>query len=256
MTHRRRVADFWDRHVASWLAGDDPLEPPLPDWFASFAGAVTREGFVEPYIGDLRGIETEPRMVVLGLNPGQYFPDMQARNGLFAEEIRQAGGYSAWAATHPYDREPWWSFRGGKNTYFTSRLAFTANWLQEPAVAHNDMLIFELYPWHSTAVTAPMQPPGQVIEQFVWQPVSEIDTSHVFAFGKHWANLAGRLNLPLVARLGADGEPYGSQVPSRAVRVHRLPSGQQLVIEWHAGSAGPPRRDEAALLRRRLSPPH
>jgi hypothetical protein len=211
---------------------------------------VTRDGFVEPYIGDLRG---EPRMVILGLNPGQYFPAMQARTCMFAEEIRRAGSYSSWAATHPYDREPWWSFRGGRNTYFTSRLRFAANWLDDPSVTHNDMLIFELYPWHSTAVTAPIRPPGDVIDQFVWLPVSEIDTAYVFAFGKHWASLAEQLNLPTVACLGHGGEPYGSQVPSRAVRVHPLPSGQLLVIEWHAGSAGPPRRDETELLHRRLA---
>ena len=48
-----------------------------------------------------------------------------------------------------------------------------------------------------------------------WQPAAEITTSHVFAFGKHWANMAGRLDLPTVARLGADGEPYGSPVLTR-----------------------------------------
>ncbi len=251
-THRRRVANFWDRHVAAWLSGADPMDGPLPGWFGSFAGtgrgAVTSEGFVEPYIGDLRGTHGEPRLVILGLNPGQYFPAMQSRTGVFAEEIRQLGSYSAWAASQPYHREPWWSFRGGSNVYFTSRLAFTAAWLGDPAATFHDLLIFELYPWHSTAVTAPMQPPGVIIDEFVWRPVSEIATGHVFAFGKHWANLAERLDLPTVARLGADGEPYGSTVPSRAVRVHRLPSNQLLVIEWHSGSAGPPRRDETELL--------
>jgi hypothetical protein len=250
------VADFWDRHVAAWLSGADPMSRPLPAWFASYAGAgrgmVTREGFVEPYIGDLRGRTTQPRMVILGLNPGQYFPKMQARDGVFADEIRRLGSYSPWAVTHPYEREPWWAFRGGKNTYFTSRLAFTRNWLHDPAATHNDMLIFELFPWHSTAVTAPMRPPGGIIDRFVWQPVAEIDTRYVFAFGKHWDSLANSLHLQTVASLGAGGEPYGSRVPSRAVRVHTLPSGQLLVIEWHAGSAGPPRRDEADLLHRQL----
>jgi len=232
------------------------MEAPLPEWFASFAGTgvgtVTRDGFVEPYIGDLRGVHGEPRLVILGLNPGHYFPEMQSRDGVFADEIRQRGSYSAWAASQPYHREPWWSFRGGTNVYFTSRLAFTAAWLGDPTVTFNDLLIFELYPWHSTAVTAPIRPPGAIIENFVWQPVAEISTSHVIAFGKHWAQLAERLNLPIVAQLGAGGDDYGSTVPSRAVRVYRLPSKQLLVIEWHAGSAGPPRRDEAELLRRTL----
>lgn len=250
------MADFWDQHVATWLTGADPMATPLPEWFASFAGtgrgAVTRDGFVEPFIGDLRGVHGEPQLVILGLNPGQYFPKMQSRDGVFADEIRHHGSYSAWAASQPYHRNPWWSFRSGPNVYFTSRLAFTAAWLGDPTVTFNDLLIFELYPWHSTAVTAPIQPPGAIIDRFVWQPVAEIATAHIFAFGKHWAHLAKQLDLPVVARLGADGQDYGSTVPSRAVRVHRLPSKQLLVIERHRGSAGPPRRDEAELLRRTL----
>jgi hypothetical protein len=47
-TVRRRVADFWDRHVRTWLSGADPMDAPLPEWFASFAGtgrgAVTATG--------------------------------------------------------------------------------------------------------------------------------------------------------------------------------------------------------------------
>jgi hypothetical protein len=38
IVHRERVADFRDRHVAGWLSGADPLDSPLPDWFASYAG--------------------------------------------------------------------------------------------------------------------------------------------------------------------------------------------------------------------------
>jgi hypothetical protein len=69
---RGRIADFWDELTAAWLRGEDPLPDPLPDWYASYEGRgdgqVTREAFAEPYVGDLRGT---PRMVTLGLNPGQ-----------------------------------------------------------------------------------------------------------------------------------------------------------------------------------------
>jgi hypothetical protein len=108
---RERVAGFWDEHVGAWLAGEDPMADPLPRWFASFqgrgAGRVTREGFPEPYTGDLLGRVGLPRLVVLGLNPGVYHPRFQARDGIFADEIRQYGSYGAWMATGPYFRPPW-----------------------------------------------------------------------------------------------------------------------------------------------------
>ena len=98
-----RIADFWDELTAAWLAGEDPLPDPLPRWYASYDGRgdgqVTRDAFAEPYVGDLRGT---PRMVILGLNPGQACLDFQGPNGIFAREIRERGLYSAWAAPFPY----------------------------------------------------------------------------------------------------------------------------------------------------------
>lgn len=102
---RERVTGFWDEHIAAWLAGDDPMPDPLPQWFDAFRGKglgkVTRDGFPEPYVGDLKGIVATPRLVVLGLNPGEYEQDFQSRTGIFADEIRRLGSYSAWAATGP-----------------------------------------------------------------------------------------------------------------------------------------------------------
>jgi hypothetical protein len=50
---RGRIADFWDELTAAWLAGEDPLPDPLPDWYASYGGRgdgrVTRDAFAEPY---------------------------------------------------------------------------------------------------------------------------------------------------------------------------------------------------------------
>ncbi|MDG4823283.1 hypothetical protein O7635_15615 [Asanoa sp. WMMD1127] len=117
-----------------------------------------------------------------------------------------------------------------------------------------DLLIMELYPWHSTSITAPMAPPPEVIDRFVWQPIADINVTDVFAFGRPWQAVAERLGLPLTASLGAGGHPYGSGVASRAVRTYALPSDQRLVIEWHAGSAGPPSAAETTLLRRALDP--
>lgn len=190
-----------------------------------------------------------PKVVILALNPGIFHPEFQSRTGIFAPEIRdEMGSYSAWARTYPYDREEWLS-RVGKNVFYLARLNFVRNWLQVRKSEHNDMLLFELYPWHSTAVTGPMRPPKDVIDAFVFQPLSEIAVDYVFAFGKPWAHLAAeQFQFPCVLRLGAGGERYGSRVPSRAVRVYELGSGQRLVVEWHRGAAGPPAADEVDLL--------
>ena len=93
---------------------------------------------------------------------------------------------------------------------------------------------------HSTGVTGSMRPPPDIVDRFVWQPLSEFAMPFVFAFGREWDTAAKALDLPCVRQLGRGGEDYGSLVASRSVRVYELPSGQRLVVEWHSGSAGPP----------------
>ena len=218
---RERVAGFWDEHVAAWLDGDDPMAEPLLRWFDSYRGRgadrVTREGFPEPYAGDLLGLARTPRVVVLGLNPGQYHPRFQARVGIFADEIRRCGSFSAWMTTGPYLRVPW-TDEIGPNVYYRSRISFAARWLDDPMATHHDLLIFEAYPWHSTAVTAPLRPPADIIDTFVWQPIAELPIREVFAFGRPWNKLVNALGLSCTTALGAGGHPYGSAVPSRAIR--------------------------------------
>jgi hypothetical protein len=74
------------------------------------------------------------------------------------------------------------------------------------------MLIFELFPWHSMAVTAPMRSPGDIIDRFAWRPVAEIDTRYVLAFGKHWDSVAKGLHPEAMARLGAGRESHTVRV--------------------------------------------
>lgn len=76
-----------------------------------------------------------------------------------------------------------------------------------------------------------MQPPPQVIGEFMWQPIAELPAGEVFAFGRPWNDVALALRLPVVATLGFGDTGYGCHVPSRAVRVYALPSGQRLVVE-------------------------
>jgi hypothetical protein len=251
-----RLAKFWDIQTECWLAGDDRMPSPLPQWFNSYqgngAGAVAIDGLPEPYHGDLLGRNKTPRMVILGLNPGGYHADFQSRTGIFAEEIRESGSYSMWSATGPYVRPPW-TGKVGKNRYWRSRIAFTSRWLQDPGATVQDLLIFEAYPWHSRRLTAPIRPPADVMDRFVWQPIAELAVCNIFAFGGPWADFVQSIRLPLVDALGAGGRPYGSAVPSRAIRVYRLPFGHRLIVEWHSGSAGPPNDAETTLMREALT---
>ncbi|MGN9811523.1 anti-phage DNA glycosylase Brig1 [Micromonospora sp. BQ11] len=249
---RQRVAAFWDTHIAAWLSGEDLMPSPLPEWFESYKGTgpgkPTLDGFPEPYHGDLLGLKRTPRVVVLGLNPGEYQRQFQSRNGIFAKEIEKHGSYSNWATTGPYNRSPW-EDEMGINRYYQARLRFTRNWLQDPSAGHPDLLIFESYPWHSTSFRGRFQPPREAIEQFVWQPIAELPVRDVFAFGRSWHVLAKRLELTEMGAFDAGGPGYGSSAVGRKVRTHALPSGQRLVVVWQPGYAGPPSAEETDLLR-------
>lgn len=254
---RRRVVEFWDDYVNRWLAGEDLLPEPLGEWFTSYPGtglgAPTLDGIPEPYGGDLAGIAHEPRMVLLGLNPGAYLPAFQSRSGLFADEIRKLGSHSRWLTTWPYLRPPWTEAHPGPIPYVRNRILFAQRWLGDPHAGLHDLLTFEMYPWHSKTVNAAMRPPDGVLSEFIWGPLHEFEVELVWAFGAAWRGQAELLRLPLQDSLGNGGRPYGSRVAGRAVRVYGLPSGQRLVVEWHSGGAGPPASDEVELLRRALA---
>jgi hypothetical protein len=252
MTAVDRVAGFWDAVSERWLAGDDSLPDPLERWFASYAGRgaglVTREAFAEPYVGELRG---SPRFVILGLNPGAASLEFQGRDGIFANEIRARGSYSAWAKSHPYLGETWTRVNG-RNRYMATRLRFARDWLEDQCLAPGELLTFELYPWHSRRVTAPIVPPVDIIDAFIWCPLADIQADYIFAFGKPWLHVCRALALPEVGRWGHGGIDFGSKVASRAVVAFALPSGQWVVVSSQAGYAGPPRRDDALRLRGQL----
>ena len=133
-------------------------------------------------------------------------------------------------------------------------MAFLRTWTGQPTLTGDAMVAFELYPWHSTAVTAPMRPDPGVVREFVWQPIRELGAP-VFAFGKLWFGLLeNKLSLQVVDRLGVGGRRYPTEVPSRAVLVLRGEYGPVVVAERHVGSAGPPRRSETQVLREAVEP--
>jgi hypothetical protein len=117
---------YWDQVIAQFLVGGPavPLDLQMQAWATAYRGRgrgeVSRDAFPEPYIGAL---DHRPVGVLLGLNPGRAQLDFQGRSGLFADEIRHHGTYSAWAATWPYLRDPWVATMG-PNPHHTSRLDF------------------------------------------------------------------------------------------------------------------------------------
>ena len=256
MLHRERVAEFWDEHVAAWLDGEDPMPAPLPCWWAGYTsnapdGMPSRDGFVEPFQGDLLGRQTAPAVVLLGQNPGTYYAEFQSRSGIFAGEIRSYGSYTKWAATTPYVRDPW-EVKVGKNSYQTNRLNFAQAWTGRVDLTAAELLIFELYPWHSARVKGTMRPSARIINDFVWAPISEFPLSHVFAFGRRWNDVALALGLRCIASFGAGGTDCGFHARVRAVRVYELESGQSLVVHWCGGGGKAPRPSEVAVLRSAL----
>lgn len=254
---RKGVTRFWDDYINRWLDGDDSLPSPLDDWFWSYRGtgrgAPTLAGMPEPYGGDLAGIDHEPRLVLLGLNPGAFSETFQSRTGIFSDEVRETGSHSRWLTSWPYLREPWTQHFPRPIPYVANRILFAQRWLEDPGASLKDLLTFEMYPWHSTIVNAPMKPSDGVLRDFIWEPLSEFNVDLIWAFGADWRKQAELLELPLIENLGYRGRDYGSRVESRAVRVYGLPTGQRLVVEWHKGGAGPPAADEVEPLRQALS---
>jgi hypothetical protein len=102
---RAEFPAYGDQAIGRFLAGG-PAVPPddrrMQSWAKAYRGRgrgeVNPGAFPEPYQGAL---DRRPVGVFLGLNPGQAQLDFQGRWGLFADEIRHLGSYSAWAATWP-----------------------------------------------------------------------------------------------------------------------------------------------------------
>ena len=244
-----RVTQLWDETTADFLAGGSPVPRGCDAWASSYRGrgrgGVVWDAFAEPYLGPL---ESRPAGVFLALNPGRAHEDFQFRDGVFADEIRAAGSYSSWAGSWPYLRDPWTAAKGS-NRHHISRLRFLRIWHDDAKLDRAAMVGFELYPWHSTAITAVMRPDPAILRQWVWEPVAELGAP-VFAFGAPWFSLLEDLGLTLVTLLGAGGTPFGSTVSSRTVAIYEdQATGVIVIAERHLGSAGPPSRDETLRLK-------
>jgi len=251
---RAHITEVWDEVVDRFLAGDRDLSEDLQVWASAYSGKgdgeVEWDALPEPYLGPL---DRKPRAVFLALNPGASSPEMQSETGLLADEIRRMDSYRAWAASWPYLRDIWVK-NMGTNLHHTRRLKFMQRWCDQPELSADDMLSFELFPWHSSRLTAPIRPCPRVIREFVFAPIEEMDAPPIFAFGADWFSmLEHHLRLPVRARLGVGGDTYPTQAAGRAVVVFSLPSGATVIAIKQRGYAGPPSAPETVLLKEALA---
>jgi hypothetical protein len=246
MSARSHAIERWDDYIHDWLTrpSPPPLSPLLAEWFDSYRGSVTEKAMPEPYGGQWDA----PRMVILGINPGEADLTFQGRDGIFAGQIAELGSYSAWAATDPYRLPPWES-RHGINVYGRAQLNFVRRWTEDEELSAADLLTVEMYPWHSKNVTAAMRPPAAVLQEFVWAPLAEVDSPLFFAFGAGWTLMCEQLGLKPESRWGPGGKDLGSKVKSRSVVTYRLSTGQRVVVCWQQGYAGPPGTEDVQRLR-------
>jgi hypothetical protein len=133
-----------------------------------------------------------------------------------------------------------------RNPYHENLRTFARRWLDDPLARSRDVLVFELYPWHSDAATAPMAPEVELLEQFVWAPISELRVEEVFAIGVAWRRIAEQLGLPERPLEVAFTDR------TRRVRSFALPSGQRLIVTWHQASHAPPNALDVQVLKRAL----
>lgn len=241
------LVEFWDSEIDRWVEGATAVPDRLRPWYESYRGSgrgqVRLDVFPEPYTGILIG--NDAPVVMLGLNPGDAVPSFQAPGGVFFEQLRTMR-YSEWAATVPYASHEWES-RAGRNRFYQNRFAFARRLLGDPKWPTSDGVFFELYPYHSSGVTAAMAPPGDILREFVLDPIGELDTQHVFAFGKPWFGVPARIGLP-----AGRGLAVSWSTPSREARVYPLPSGQDLIVMAQNGYAGPPGAADTEALAKSL----
>lgn len=192
--NRNEVADFWDDYILAWIQGEESLEkwlfaqdPSISDdlmrWMNSYRGsgkgALDLSCFPDPYTGDLRGSDREPKLICLGLNPGIGYESLQGRDGLWTRRILNSS-YSACAdRSVPGDPCGWLQYHRKESPYWRKLLNFGKRWYGE-SFTHIDLLNLELYPWHSNSLTDGLDCPGDIIQRYVLDPLAEVDCKTIF----------------------------------------------------------------------------
>lgn len=236
MSSRLAAVEFWDKEIGRWVKGDHRLHPDLERWRGAYAGrgagTVDMTVMPEPYIGPLAARNT-PALVMLGLNPGAPAPTFQSMQGIYTQRVRETS-YGDWAKSGPYT-DAAWEEAHGRNRYHQSRLSFARRLHSDNSIQAQELLYIELYPFHSKSVTAAITPPADLLNRFILDPINELETPFIFAFGKPWLKAATNLGL-------GDGHqlPVDWTTASRTALMFPLTRNQHLVVVTQLGYAGPP----------------
>lgn len=228
---RREVADFWDDYLRRWLEGDETLRDPLDRWFAAYAGRLDLQSYPDPFVGDLRGERSEPRIVVLGINPGAAYPGLCARKeGIWAERVRRQGLSRCFERSPEEDPENWRQFHGGRSRYWERVMPFAARWVEGATIG--DVLAMELYPWHSGRLDGGVNTPADLARRFIFEPIAGLEVQYVFSFSRPWLAVAQRLGLKRLRYEVLSHNSAGNVLST--VSVFELGGGQQLVASTNA----------------------
>ncbi len=262
MGNRTRVADFWDDVHERWRGDLEmaDLPEPLHRWRQAYQGIVDLSGYPEGFLGDLRGEKREPRILVLGLNPGVAYPELTGPDGKWTRIIKDKTYSRCSEQRVPYGDEDWKRVQGQDNPFWRNLVMFARRWLNNHRAGVADILCFEMFPFHSPNLTHAIRPPRNLIESYVWQPLREMGENVVFAFGKGWLNVCAECGLSHIASYGKTGEDsYGKTREllrdatngNWQVEIYSLSKspGKRIVVSWQQGYAGPPVQNIGELRR-------
>jgi hypothetical protein len=241
------------------LAGDGTVPPTLEPWFRSPPGSdaePARTGSLpEPYLG---GLDRRPAGVFLTATPGPAYmgahgrPDFQSPSGVFAQDVRRLGSYSAWARSWAYMKPPWTS-RVSARSVHQRRLQFLRHWHGDDRLGAADMVTFTLYPWHTVGITTRLRPVPDLVRAFVFEPILELGGPPVFTFGPPWFAVLPALGFVMEAVAGAGRDGAAPTDRSRAVALFLGPGGLEVYAERHPGSPYPPPIEGVSYMRKALA---
>ena len=249
---RTRVADFWDGVLDKWRG--DPtladLPAPLHRWRQSYRGDVDLTCYPDAFVGDLRGEASEPQLIVLGLNPGVAYSDLQGATGEWTHAIRRLTYSRSSQQRVPYNNDAWNLRHGKKSSYWGRLVNFAKRWLQKTRATPADIINFEMFPFHSKGLTHRIAPPRDIVDSFVWKPLSEMKAPVVFAFGSDWVPVCVELLGKSIAQYG-DGGRQLRDTTNGNWQVNVFPLAEKrIIVSWQRGYAGPPGPGNTDELRR------
>jgi hypothetical protein len=136
-------------------------------------------------------------------------------------------------------------------------MQFANDWIIGDLVESDEVVWFDLYPWHSkswSSIDVRAADVQKLIDMYVAQPIAALNSDWVFAFGKAWFDVLPAIGFEKVVEIGGTcADHWENQTPSRKVAVFENSVTEcQIIGMRHSGSAGPPKRSEVASLRDHL----